>query len=61
MATLVFSSTEDSQVEAKLLVEALTLWLAEQPVQPLQGAGKAVFAYRADGTLDSITTMPVSD
>jgi hypothetical protein len=59
MSTLTFDSNEDSIAEARLLVEALTDWLADQP--PTPASGRAQFCYRPDGTLDSILTAPVSD
>lgn len=58
MATLTFDGNEDSQNEARVLVEALTEWLKEQPEQ-VPRPGKARFTYRADGTLDSVLTAPV--
>lgn len=52
MATLTFSST-DPQAEARVLVESLTAWLAEQPPQPLK-PGRADFTYDANGSLGAV-------
>ena len=49
-----FDANEDSAAQARLLVESLSEWLAEQPEQPVRG--KAEFHYRPDGSLDSIIT-----
>lgn len=57
MAMLIFDSSEDSIVEARVLVEALNEWLAEQqPSCPLKSA-HAQLCYRPDGTLDSVLTV----
>ena len=57
MAMLIFDSSEDSIVEARILIEALNEWLAEQqPSCPLRSA-RAKRCYRADGTLDSVLTV----
>jgi hypothetical protein len=57
MAMLIFDSSEDSIVEARILIEALNEWLAEQqPSCPLRSA-RAKCCYRADGTLDSVLTV----
>lgn len=50
-----FDPNEDSAANARLLVEALTEWLADQPEDPVRGAVE--FCYRPDGTLDSIRTV----
>ncbi|MFG0321929.1 hypothetical protein ACF8EF_06250 [Pseudomonas sp. zjy_15] len=57
MAMLVFDGSEDSVVEARILVEALNEWLAEQqPSCPLRSV-HVQFCYRLDGTLDSVLTV----
>lgn len=57
MAVLIFDSSDDSIVEARVLVEALNEWLAQQqPSCPLTSA-RAQFCYRLDGTLDSVVTV----
>lgn len=57
MAVLIFDSSEDSIVEARVLVEALNEWLAEQqPSCPLTSV-HVQFCYRPDGTLDSVLTV----
>lgn len=55
-----FNPDQDSVAQAQVLVGALTAWLAEQPEQAPQ-PGEAHFTYRADGSLDSITTVPVDE
>lgn len=52
---LEFDPNEDSAVQAVLLINALTEWLAEQPAQ-VPRPGKTQFIYRADGSLDSVIT-----
>ena len=57
MAMLIFDSSEDSIVEARVLVEALNEWLAEQqPSCPLRSA-RAQCCHRPDGTLHSVLTV----
>ncbi len=57
MAVLIFDSSENSIVEARVLVEALNEWLAEQqPSCPLKSA-HAQLCYRPDGTLESVLTV----
>lgn len=48
-----FDANEDSVAQAQALVRHLSQWLSEQPEQPPR-PGKAQFAYRPDGTLDSM-------
>ena len=59
MSTVSFDDNEDSVMQARLLVEALSEWLKEQPDTP--ASGRAQFCYRPDGTLASVLTQPVGD
>ncbi len=57
MAVLIFDSSENSIVEARVLVEALNEWLAEQQPSCLLKSVRAQLCYRPDGTLDSVFTV----
>lgn len=49
-----FDADKDSVAQARLLVGALSEWLAEQPEQEPPCGGKALFTYRADHSLDNV-------
>ncbi|SDO20217.1 hypothetical protein SAMN04489798_2309 [Pseudomonas arsenicoxydans] len=53
-----FDADEDSASQARVLVDALTTWLAEQPAQAPRPA-RVEFVYRADNSLDSVILGPL--
>ncbi|MHC8382661.1 hypothetical protein [Pseudomonas sp. LB3P14] len=58
MSTLTFDVDKDSVAEARLIVAALTEWLAEEKDTPDPAGRRVQFCYRPDTTLDSIITLP---
>lgn len=56
MATVIFSSVGQPQDEARVIIEALTAWLAEQPDRPPCG-GEVELSYDGDGYLRTLTVL----